>query len=96
MILICEIIVVVKEIESWYLAGLKEDCSKKLGIQKRIFETNTISKDKFLSMIKDEYKEWSISLQLEIINDTSLSQAMKLNNSLDYFIRKFNLQIKST
>ena len=41
-----EIIVVIKEIESWLLAGLSDKCCKRLGIS-NIGKTNSINKEKY-------------------------------------------------
>ena len=46
-----KIIVVVKEIESWYLAGLDENTSKKCGIRKKIGTTDNITKEQFNQLI---------------------------------------------
>lgn len=56
-----QIIVVVKEIEGWYLAGIDEENARKIGI-KDIKETDDITKEKFNRIIPTA-KEKSKSLK---------------------------------
>ncbi len=81
------IMVVVKEIESWYLAGLTENHLKKLKI-KHYKEKDCISKEEF-----DRLAPKSTSRKIfmhQILDLFSIKEAKKRNRSFEYFVRKFN------
>jgi len=86
-----KIIVVKKEIESWYIAGadLNGDWCKKYRIRclKNKNNTDNLSKEDFNSLIPN------ISLRLnfisEILNHFSVQTAKQKNSSFEYFTKKY-------
>jgi len=80
------IVIVVKEIESWYIAGLDEHISKKLRI-KNVNCTDNITKEQFNSMIPDRYSR--IGFMIEILRNYSLDIAIRKNASFRYFAEKY-------
>lgn len=83
------IFIVVKEIESWYLAGLDHKASNNLKI-KYFHHTNNIDKEKFNSIIPKHYESRSRFMK-EILENFSIEIAMQKNDSFRYFITKLNL-----
>jgi len=80
------VIIVVKEIESWYLAGLDDKSHKELGI--RTFRnTNNISKEEFKSLIPKRFDS-RIDLMVEILKRFSVETAKQKNRSFDYFMSR--------
>jgi len=85
-----KIIVVVKEIESWYLSGLIEEHAKKLDLP--ILEnTENVGKKKF-----DEYRRNCKlpnrkHLMKEILKYFSIETAKQKNVSFKYFANKYQL-----
>lgn len=85
-----KIIVVVKEIESWYLAGLDNANSKKLRVCS-LTNTNTITKEHFDNLIPKKFASSRIIFMLEILNHFSTKTARKKNRSFNYFVNKYKL-----
>ena len=85
------IVIIVKEIESWYLAGLGKKDSKNLGI-KYFGNTDNIIKEKFNSIIPKKFDTRQIFM-LEILNRFSIKIASKKNRSFEYFIKKYNCEV---
>lgn len=80
------ILVIVQEIESWYLAGLDEASSEKLRLP--IFKTtNSFTKERFDGLIPEKFDS-RIDFMLEILKHFSLEIAKQKNDSLKYFIEK--------
>ena len=82
-----KVIVVVKEIESWYLAGLDENVSKKLGIRKRIGITDKITKEKFNQLIPKNMPR--TDFMQEILESYDIEIAKGRNRSFGYFLNKW-------
>lgn len=81
--------VVVKEIESWYLAGLDRETSKDLGL--KIFHTtDSITKEKFDSL-KPKRFESRLDFMIEILKRFSLQTAARKNHSFEYFVDKYHI-----
>ncbi|MFQ6120514.1 MAG: hypothetical protein ACE5KE_11615, partial [Methanosarcinales archaeon] len=87
-----KIIVVVKEIESWYLAGLDENTSKKLGIRKKIRTTNSITKEEFNQLIPKNMPR--IEFMRKILKNYDVEIAKVRNRSLGYFLNKWTNNCK--
>jgi len=84
------IMVVIKEIESWYLAGLDNIASRKLGI--RTYNvTDDITKEQFNSLIPKRYDS-RIDFMLEILKIFSIEIAKQKNRSFRYCIEKYNCE----
>jgi hypothetical protein len=85
------IIVVIQEIESWYLAGLDGESSGKLGI--RLFNvTDTITKEQFNDMFSKKFAS-RIDFMIEILKCFSIEKAREKNRSFRYFIEKYCCEI---
>jgi len=82
-----KIAIVVREIESWYLAGLDNMVCKKLKIN-TFNNTNDVSKEKFNTLIPKEFIS-RIDFMLEILKNFSIAIAEHKNTSFQYFLKKF-------
>lgn len=81
-----KIIVVIKEIESWYLAGLDDSSFRELRIRP-LNNTNDITKEKFNQMIPEKYGS-RINFMREILKRFSVDIAKQKNGSFRYFYEK--------
>ncbi len=81
-----KLIIVVKEIESWYLAGLRDE--EKL-IDKKIKQTNNIEKESFNRMIPKRFNS-RVDFMVEILKNYSVDLARNRNQSFNYFINRYN------
>ena len=85
-----KIIIVIKEIESWYLAGLNNKACNQLKID-NIETTDNITKEKFNTLIPKKFTS-RIDFMLEILKIFSIKEAKLKNKSFKYFIEKYNCQ----
>lgn len=83
-----KIIVVIKEIESWYLAGLDNKEVKNFGIRRTFYNTDNVTKEKFNSLIPPRFSS-RIDFMLEILKKFSIETAKQKNESFKYFIEKY-------
>lgn len=83
-----KIVVVIIEIEAWYLAGLDENASRKHQLP-HLQHTNDITKEKFEEIIPKAYKKLEIPFRLKILEDYCLETAKTKNDSFKYFHDKF-------
>jgi len=83
-----KIIVVVKEIESWYLAGLDNKVCKQFKIN-NFANTENVTKEKFDDMIPKKFTS-KIDFMVEILKNFSIKIAKQKNNSLRYFVEKYD------
>jgi len=81
------IAIVVKEIESWYLAGLDEGASKKLGIRKNIKTTDNVIKEHFDQAIPKNMPR--IEFMRKILENYDVEVAEGKNRSFGYFRNKW-------
>jgi len=82
-----KIIVVIKQIKSWYLAGLGNKEAERFKIP--IFSvTDTITKERFNELIPKEFGS-RIDFMLEILKIFSIELATQKNRSFGYFIQKY-------
>ena len=79
-----KIIVVIKEIESWYLAGLDNEVCKQLKIY-NFTNTDNVTKEEFNDMIIKKFTS-RIDSMLEILKNFSIEIAKRKNNSFRYFV----------
>jgi len=81
-----KIFVVIKEIESWYLAGLDSKLAKNLGIKKKIPDTtDTVTKEQFYNLMPKKFDS-KIDFMREILKNFSIEIAKKKNKSFKYFV----------
>lgn len=80
-----KLIVVVKEIESWYLAGLDENVIRKFKLRTCV-STNDVTKEQFNRVIPITITR--IGFMLTILENYNLNIAENKNRSLKYLIDK--------
>jgi hypothetical protein len=83
------IVIIIREIESWYLAGLDERAQHRLGIR-QFGSTNHITKEIFNGMIPRHYTS-RIAFMGDIIAFFSPLAARERNRSFAYFCQKYHL-----
>ena len=79
-----KIVVVVREIEGWYLAGLHAEDSKRLGIEE-INDTNDITKEDFNKLIPKKIKSRLVFMK-KILRTYDTEIAKEKNKSFKYFL----------
>ncbi len=82
-----KIIVVIKEIESWYLAGLDNICCKKYKIPPSN-RTDEVIKEHFDSLIPREFEGSRIVFLQEILKYFQVETAKQKNKSFRHFLEK--------
>jgi|SRR3972149_2312676 len=80
------IIIVIKEIESWYLSGLDNRSCKEIGISP-FNNTDEITKEHFNGLIPKKYDS-RIDFMIEILKRFSIETAKQKNKSFNYFMTK--------
>jgi hypothetical protein len=78
---------VVKEIESWYLAGLDKNTSKKCGIRKKIGTTDNITKEHFNHLIPRNMPRTDFIQK--ILENYDVEIAKERCESFGYFLNKW-------
>ena len=81
------ITIVIKEIESWYLAGLSDEASTKFKIRAFV-TTDGITKEQFNRLISRKFDS-RIDFMLEMLKNFSMEIAKQKNASFKYFAEKF-------
>ncbi|HWP30273.1 MAG TPA: hypothetical protein VNK96_00895 [Fimbriimonadales bacterium] len=81
-----KIVVIVKEVESWYLAGLDDDSYKRLGM-KCFNVTDDTTKEQFNNVIPRKFNS-RVDFMIEILNLFSIEIAKRKNKSFKYFCEK--------
>lgn len=81
-----KIVVVVKEIEAWYLAGLSANACRTLRI-KPLVNTDHIDKEQFENLRPQRFSS-GIDFIIEILKVYNPSVAIDRNSSFGYFCRK--------
>jgi len=79
------IIVVIKEIESWYIAGLDDNTCRKLRIART--STDDITKEQFNQLIPKNATRTEV--MIDILMNYHLDVAQERNKSLQYFLEKW-------
>ena len=81
------IVVIIQEIESWYLAGLDDRSQRRLSLRS-YRNTNHITKEIFNRMIPRSYTS-RIALMADILDLFSFEAALEKNRSFRYFFTHF-------
>ncbi|MDD1720083.1 MAG: hypothetical protein LUQ25_08495 [Methanoregulaceae archaeon] len=84
------IVVIIKEIESWYLAGLDEKAAHHLGLR-YLGHTDFVTKEHFNSWIPRGYTS-RISFMIECLRYFSISEAVTKNRSFRFFMGRYILE----
>lgn len=82
-----KMMVVCREIESWYLAGIDEATAKSLKIALP-GSTDNVGKQKFESLIPKRFPS-RVDFMVEVLKRFSMECARKKNHSFQYFISKY-------
>ena len=82
------ILIVCREIESWYLAGLNDEECERLGLTTTIDNTDRISKEQFLSLMPHRYNS-KAEFMLEVLRVFDHETARSKNTSFRYFMQKY-------
>jgi len=82
-----KIAIIIKEIESWYLAGLDDKNAQKLT-NHTFISTENITKEKFDSYRSNKFDS-RIDFMVEILKYFSIETTKQKNNSFRYFADKF-------
>ncbi len=81
------IVVVIREIESWYLAGLAFENTQALGVP-NLPDTNLITKEDFNALIPPRFDS-RIDFMFEILKSFSLETAKNKNASFRFFYDRY-------
>ncbi len=84
-----KVLVVIKEIESWYISGLNNSSVKKLGIKQILKTTENVTKEQFDSLIPQKFHS-RLDFMREVLKNFSVEIAKQKNKSFMYFIEKYN------
>ncbi len=86
-----KIIVVIKEIDSWYLAGLDNICCRKFRIPPHK-NTDGVTKEQFNSEIPRKFEESRIDFLQEILKYFQVEIAKQKNKSFKDFLEKHDCE----
>ena len=81
------VMVIIQEIESWYIAGIDESGAKALGIHVPA-RTDFVTKEHFVGWIPRYYPS-KIAFMIEVLKHFSLSVAVEKNRSFRFFIEHY-------
>ena len=87
------IVIVIKEIESWYYAGLPQESLQKLGVP-ALPSTNNLTKEDFNQLIPRRFDS-RIDFMFEILKFFSVDSAVKENRSFKFFSDRYHLNSQS-
>lgn len=87
------IVIVIREIESWYLAGLPAGIARHLGVP-HVPATDDITKEDFNTMIPKKFSS-RIDFMFEVLKFFSLQEAVERNRSLSYFYHHYHLDTEN-
>jgi hypothetical protein len=79
---------VIKEIESWYLAGLTAKDLEKLNIDYKKKKTDNLTKEQFNRLIPKKFIS-RIDFMQEVLKHFHLETAKQNNQSFKYFLEKY-------
>lgn len=85
------IIVVIKEIESWYYAGLSGDSARILN-SPDLLSTDELTKEDFNRLIPLNYDS-RIDFMFEILKYFSIDSAVQKNQSFRFFVERYHLRV---
>lgn len=84
-----KMIIVIKEIEGWYLAGLSDIGAQKLKIKASKFtDTDNLTKEQFNNLIPERFGS-RVDFLIEILKNFSIDIAKQKNKSFRYFIDNY-------
>jgi hypothetical protein len=83
------IVIVIKEIESWYYAGLSAVAARDLGVEVRL-STDEMFKEEFNELMPQHFDS-RIDFMFEILKSFSLENAILKNRSFRFFAERYHL-----
>ncbi len=83
------VIVVIKEIEGWYMAGLDDESSAELGLPV-LKNTDTLTKEDFNSLMPERFDS-RIDFMVEILKHFCTGMGKRKNGSFRYFAERYGL-----
>jgi len=83
-----KIVIVIKEIESWYIAGLDDICCRELGIPS-CDTTDDINKERFNALVSRSKDKLRMSCMSEMLKTFNVLVAKQKNESFNYFYREY-------
>lgn len=84
-----KIVIVIREIESWYYAGISGALAHELGISETE-PTDDLTKEDFNARIPKKFDS-RIDFMFEILKSFSLETAAKKNQSFHYFVDRYRI-----
>jgi hypothetical protein len=86
-------IVVIREIESWYLAGVDDRACREFGVQ-GLSRTDDLTKEQFQHMIPKRFHDSVVDFMREILEGFRIELARGKNRSLGYLMGKLEAEAK--
>ncbi len=83
------IVIVIKEIESWYYAGLSATAARDLGVTD-LAATDDLFKEDFNNLMPRQFDS-RIDFMFEILKSFSLETAVMKNRSFKFFVKRYHL-----
>ena len=83
------VIVVIREIEGWYMAGLDDAASGELGVSV-LKNTDSLTKEGFNSLMPERFGS-RIDFMVEILKRFATETARRKNGSFRYFAKRYGL-----
>jgi hypothetical protein len=83
------IVIVIKEIESWYYAGISATAAQDLGIAD-LAATDDLFKEDFNRLMPRQFDS-RIDFMFEILKSFSLETAVQKNRSFKFFVERYHL-----
>jgi hypothetical protein len=83
------IVIVIKEIESWYYAGLSAISAREIGVEERA-ATDDLFKEDF-NLLMPRHFDSRIDFMFEILKSFSLESAVLKNRSFKFFVDRYHL-----
>jgi len=88
-----DVVVVVKEIESWYLAGADDEVCRALRIAS-LSRTDHTTKEQFQAMMPERFKDSVVDFMREVLGRFRLDIARSKNQSFCYLMDKLEARLK--
>jgi hypothetical protein len=83
------IVIVIKEIESWYYAGLSTSAAQNIGVDE-LTATDDLFKEDFNQLMPRHFDS-RIDFMFEILKSFSLETAVSKNRSFKFFVERYHL-----
>jgi hypothetical protein len=88
-----DVVVVAKEIESWYLAGVDDNACRGLGITS-LSHTDHVTKEQFRRMMPERFNGSVVDFMAEILRRFRVDAAKTKNRSFCYLMKRLEAKSK--